>query len=309
MLPRPRLLLLAALLCLTVGVLDHASTAARVSPGNQAPSVTRATPPTTAGESGAAAPVTSIKISDAVPPAPGSRGEVFFDTTFPVTYTGGTAVLSSNADGTGYVSVDDGIVVTVTRPDTTIATFDFDYSHGGCYELTGEPPHDITSLFQTGTNEVRVQFVDICGGFHGSGPYWLVQSSAVVDLSGAWDWTDTTSSGLEFRGPATIPEAADGSLSCTLGQGAVFAGTGTRNGATFTLDGTCLCGLSVHFDGAISPDGNALIGTWQQSDGQFGTFVATRSVVPSHRKVIFIQGTTARPTVRSRPTRTDSPTA
>jgi alpha-tubulin suppressor-like RCC1 family protein len=37
MLPRPRMLLLAALLCLTVGVLDHASTAADVSYGSQAP--------------------------------------------------------------------------------------------------------------------------------------------------------------------------------------------------------------------------------------------------------------------------------
>ncbi len=129
---------------------------------------------------------TSTFITGAVPPAPGSIGEIFFDKTFNVAYGGGQLLLSSSWDGAGWVSVDDRIIVTVTRPDLSTAVFDHRYDVGPCSSLSDVPPHNITSLFQSGTNQVRVQFQDACGGGLGSTPYWLVQQAGAPAVQLNW---------------------------------------------------------------------------------------------------------------------------
>jgi hypothetical protein len=90
-------------------------------------------------------------------------GEIFFDTTVEFTFTGGTVLLAEDPDGGGDAFVDDEIIVTVTRPDATTATFDHDYSNGCSGRIT-HTNSDVTVLFQPGVNQVRVQFKNTCGG-------------------------------------------------------------------------------------------------------------------------------------------------
>ena len=102
-------------------------------------------------------------------------GEIFFDKTFDITFTGGSLLLSDEPDGTGDVFVDDEIIMTVTHPDLTTATLDHDYSTGCAGRITHTDPQDVTALFQPGVNHVRVQFKNTCGGNASAGSYWLVQ--------------------------------------------------------------------------------------------------------------------------------------
>jgi hypothetical protein len=102
-------------------------------------------------------------------------GEIFFDKTVDVTFTGGTLLLSDEPDGTGSVFVDDELIMTVTRPDLTTVTLDHDYSTGCAGRITHTDPQDVTALFQPGVNHVRVQFKNTCGGNASAGSYWLVQ--------------------------------------------------------------------------------------------------------------------------------------
>lgn len=125
----------------------------------------------------------SYVISYGVPVMPTNRGVVFFDTSFSVPYRDGPARLSANPDGTGNVVVDDELIVTVTRPDASVATFTFDYSRGCRGFISPAAPHDIASLFRPGTNQVRVQFRDRCGRSASAGSLWLVL--APTPLSGS----------------------------------------------------------------------------------------------------------------------------
>ncbi len=90
-------------------------------------------------------------------------GEIFFDTTVQFTFSGGTVLLAEDPDGTGNAFVDDEILVTVTHPDQTTATFDHDYSNGCSGSIT-HTNSDVTAFFQPGVNQVRVQFKNTCGG-------------------------------------------------------------------------------------------------------------------------------------------------
>lgn len=62
------------------------------------------------------------------------------------------------------MSVDDEIIVEVTRPDGSTASFSHDFSANcGGVGIIPAGPFDITSLFATGTNLVKVRFRDKCG--------------------------------------------------------------------------------------------------------------------------------------------------
>lgn len=108
-----------------------------------------------------------------------AAGAVFFDRTVDFDYTAGTVVLSSESDGSGEIFVDDEIIVDVTRPDTTTVTFNHDYSGGCSGQITHTAPADVTSLFQPGTNHVRVRFKNTCGANASADSLWLVGCNAM----------------------------------------------------------------------------------------------------------------------------------
>ena len=94
---------------------------------------------------------------------------------------------------------------------------------------------------------------------------------------GSWDWIDTASDGSSYPGTMTISQAAvNGGLAWTwIGTG--YSGTGTSTGSTLTLDGAQpQTDLTARWVGVLDSTGRRIDGTWTQSDGQVGTFTATR---------------------------------
>lgn len=116
-------------------------------------------------------------ITSNIGPIPIYRGATFFTKDITINYESGDMVLSSNDDGIGNTLVDDAIEITVTRPDNTIATFNYGY-HAGCWALYDLPPKDLTYLFLPGENKVKIRMYDICGINAGSSLIYLVNLDA-----------------------------------------------------------------------------------------------------------------------------------
>ena len=107
------------------------------------------------------------------------RGETFVDLTVDVTTPRNDLVLASTADGTGLLSVDDGMDITVTRADGSVHTRSIDFSHGcsGSLEYTTLP---LDGLLAPGRNTVRLALRDICGSVLGNTPIWLTSPSGTT---------------------------------------------------------------------------------------------------------------------------------
>jgi hypothetical protein len=94
-----------------------------------------------------------------------------------------------------------------------------------------------------------------------------------VDLTGEWVWTNVTTSGQPFEGTATIVHDVDaGTMTWAWRDG--YAGTGTVTGSSFAIN-AATTGLTATLTGQIDSSDH-LSGTWSQSDGESGTFTATR---------------------------------
>ena len=96
-------------------------------------------------------------------------------------YSSGPVRLARNCNGKTALNVDDGIIVTVRRPNGTTRSFSHDFSRTSpTTNCTGAifdgGPFDITGLFLPGNNTVTVQFRDICGqGGSGSSEVFLTR--------------------------------------------------------------------------------------------------------------------------------------
>lgn len=90
------------------------------------------------------------------------QGEMFFSRELEFTYKGGTVIISGEPPVTGQFWVDDKIVLTVTRPDGTVVTWEKMFNEG-CYDNRAAPAQEITELFQPGPNRILVQLFDVCG--------------------------------------------------------------------------------------------------------------------------------------------------
>src|SRR6266496_1319010 len=148
-------------------------------------------------------PKVATKITDEIFPRPvgDQYGKVFFDQTFPVDYSSGSAILSSSPDGQAGGVVDDVLLVSVTHPDGTINDVSYDYSNG-CSGLAVRPPRDITSLFAPGKNQLRVRFQDQCGGSLGAWTMYFVSDSPppLPDIASIVPDPATTTDTLLTRG-------------------------------------------------------------------------------------------------------------
>lgn len=102
---------------------------------------------------------TRVAEDGAITPAP-PPGTVFFDETFRIDYIGGPVVVASDCEGTAPVSVDDEL--RISRGSS--AEFSHDYSNECSGVITPAGPHNITSLFTPGINQVRVRLMELCGG-------------------------------------------------------------------------------------------------------------------------------------------------
>jgi len=99
------------------------------------------------------------------------------------------------------------------------------------------------------------------------------------DLTGQWNWTDTVF-GLNFFGTAEINHEG-ATLTFTWKwqdqNTSKWVGAGTTFDSNLTLLGSYNNGsLTAQWTGTILDNGNKIQGTWKQSNGQTGTFVATK---------------------------------
>ena len=95
------------------------------------------------------------------------------------------------------------------------------------------------------------------------------------DLTGQWNWTDYKRD-QSWSGVAEINHEGD-TFTFTWRWPTYWIGAGSTSGSSLTLVANYTAGyLTAQWFGTITNNGNRIEGTWIQSDGQFGTFVATK---------------------------------
>jgi len=94
-------------------------------------------------------------------------GETYYSNQVQITYQSGQVILSGDPPPINLFAVDDGMILTVTRPDGTTASWSHVFEVG-CYTINPLAPVDITNLFQPGVNLVSVSLYDICGFSEGT---------------------------------------------------------------------------------------------------------------------------------------------
>lgn len=123
---------------------------------------------------GTAIPIAPLfnEVSDGLP-VNATTYHTFSDTTTNYSYAGGPVTLSTCTDGSCTIVADDALKLTVTHPDGT------SWSHEWDFYTKDQTPADVTGAFQTGTNVVRAQLIDLVGPDEGSPrPFYLVAAPA-----------------------------------------------------------------------------------------------------------------------------------
>jgi len=109
----------------------------------------------------------TVKITDPIPSRPvTSIGETFFTTDVLFNYIRGPILLSAYKNGTGDISVDDEIVMTITHPDGSTSVYQYDFSRGCSGRIIPISPVDVSTYFASGLNSVHV-----------SSSLWLVSNT------------------------------------------------------------------------------------------------------------------------------------
>ncbi len=117
-----------------------------------------------------------LKISPFHSNANSPCGVFYTPSPYSFTYNSETVWLSSLSNGTGNIYTDDKIDIEVTRPDGTKATFTKNYGNGSI--ITPTAPQNITTLFKSGNNNVKVTMTDTTAPVCNSSEYWLVETTS-----------------------------------------------------------------------------------------------------------------------------------
>jgi hypothetical protein len=124
-------------------------------------------------------------------------------------------------------------------------------------------------------------------------PAVTATSQTAVDLSGGWSWSNTSNQTNTYTGPVTIQHnVGAGTFTITMNisgpdSSSTVTGNGTVSGTQIQIQTdpygstTNNQTYTAQYQGTISENGTRLQGTWQQSDGQDGTFVATKTSSPT----------------------------
>jgi hypothetical protein len=100
-------------------------------------------------------------------------GETFFRRQLQFAYAGGRVQLSGDPAPDGRFGVDDGMAITVARPDGTESSWSRTFNVN-CDTNVPIEAQDVTGMFQPGLNLVSVALYDACGGSSGTiGPIYL----------------------------------------------------------------------------------------------------------------------------------------
>jgi hypothetical protein len=117
-------------------------------------------------------------IGEAVNPTPEINNTIgdFYQKSSSFLYRGGKVILSSNAEGTGFLAMDDRVTINVTHRDGTVTTYSFTYGYPDYIGyVTETAPVDITHLFERGINEVEVIYTNTMQGGAGGTSHYLTE--------------------------------------------------------------------------------------------------------------------------------------
>lgn len=115
----------------------------------------------------------TVELASSISETVSEEGETFFSRVIEFDYSEGQVVLSGAPPPVGDFSVDDGMTITVTRPDGSTSIWDRAFN-AGCEESTWVPAEDVTELFSPGRNIVSVSLYHVCGSTMGTpGPIFL----------------------------------------------------------------------------------------------------------------------------------------
>lgn len=89
-------------------------------------------------------------------------------------------ILSASCDGTGQISVDDAVSITVTHSSGNRRTHMIDFSFGCQGFISQLQPQELTSLFAMGSNTAEIRLFDICGGVVGCSSLFLFVEHGIV---------------------------------------------------------------------------------------------------------------------------------
>jgi hypothetical protein len=195
-----------------------------------------------------------LQITPEIPPrSVSAQGEVFLDQTFIFTTTDGRVVVTSTADGTGQVHVDDEIDINVTHADGSTAEFVRNYEF-----QPPSDPLDLSSVLEPGANRLHVILRDTFGVALGSTPLYLVGSGKPMDLAAGIGIAikELSSQRLEgcTNGPAVTKELPEGRVRFFLTAHHCFDGTPPNTPPPMTLPEQVLLQTPDHRAGAPVSD-------------------------------------------------------
>jgi hypothetical protein len=119
------------------------------------------------------APPAPVELAPRLDQPAGQPGQTFFRREVTVDYNDGRLMLSGSPAPVGSFGVDDGMTITVTRPDGSVASWSRSFNQT-CDANVATEPEEVTHLFAPGPNVVSVALYDTCGGTSGTfGPIFL----------------------------------------------------------------------------------------------------------------------------------------
>ena len=155
--------------------------------------------------------------------------------------------------------------------------------------LTGKVSGLNISFFWVGSDSATYSYTGVIAadGFTMSGTWtstngksgtWhaIFSSSPSVNISGSWDIVFTTAGTTGQQGPFlfTFTQSGNG-ISGTTSQGQQLIGTVSTFHITFSWAGSD--GATNVYTGTLNASGTAMSGTWTSTNGQSGTWSATKS--------------------------------
>lgn len=129
----------------------------------------------------------SYHVAAAQKSTPANRGEIFYSATRNYIPVGSldNFIISSKADGTGLISVDDEVIITIEEqgiPANSV-TYKHDYSNGCSGVVRPTNPVNLNAInpdfnkFKGKMISITIEFSDICGGLEHGSDYYLVLES------------------------------------------------------------------------------------------------------------------------------------
>jgi len=105
---------------------------------------------------------TVVELAPAINGLVDMQGAVFFKREMEIHYAKGPVILSGALSPAAPFSVDDAIMVTVTRSDGTESRWTHVFN-ADCYPNSFVDAQDLTWMFRPGVNTLRVELADVCG--------------------------------------------------------------------------------------------------------------------------------------------------